>query len=463
MATFVSQATDRALSDAARQALKMRILDAIACAFGALQSPLVPVLRAQVDDFGGRPLSTLIGGGRTSPDRAAFFNGALVRYLDFSDSYLAKGETCHPSDNFAPVLAAAEYANATGRTLLAALAVAYQVQCRLSDEAPVRARGFDHVTQGAIAVAAGVSRALGLDTERTAHALSMSATAHNALRITRVGSLSHWKGLAYAHASFAAMQTSFLAARGITAPALAFEGRSGWMDSIAGEFTIDWRSEDMERVGATAVKRFDGEIHGQSTVEAMIDLVRAHDLDASRIERITLDTFDVAYDIIGGGAAGNRTEVATREQADHSLPYMLAAAALDGALGPEQYTSDRIHREDVQRLLRRVTVREAADLSARFPRECPVRLRVLLEGGRAFEIEKADYCGYPSRPMSRSDVIAKFDRLSSSAVNEPRRARIVRAVEHIEELGAIEFAEFLADGGPSIAILPEPLTEEVQP
>jgi hypothetical protein len=107
-------------------------------------------------------------GHRTAPDRAALFNGALVRYLDFNDSYLAPGETCHPSDNLAPVLAAAEYANRDGKDVLTALAVAYQVQCRLSDVAPVRARGFDHTTQGADAVAAGVSRALGLDAARTA-------------------------------------------------------------------------------------------------------------------------------------------------------------------------------------------------------------------------------------------------------------------------------------------------------
>ena len=76
---------------------------------------------------------TLISGGRSAPDRAALYTGALVRYLDFNDSYLAARETCHPSDTVAAVLAAAELANADGATLLVALAVAYEVQCRLSD------------------------------------------------------------------------------------------------------------------------------------------------------------------------------------------------------------------------------------------------------------------------------------------------------------------------------------------
>src|ERR1019366_3100494 len=92
-------------------------------------------------------------------------------------SYLAKGETCHPSDNLAPILAAAEYSGTSGRELMTALAVAYQVQCRLSDVAAVRAAGFDHTVQGAYAVAAGVARVLGLDASRAASAIAISGTA----------------------------------------------------------------------------------------------------------------------------------------------------------------------------------------------------------------------------------------------------------------------------------------------
>ena len=138
----------------------------------------------------------MIGGNKTAPDRAAFYNGALVRYLDYNDSYLAERETCHPSDNLAAVLAASEYIKGSGRNFLGALAVAYQVQCRLSEAAPVRSRGFDHTTQGAYAVAAGVSKALNLDAQPTAHAIAISGASFNALRVTRTGLLSNWKGLA---------------------------------------------------------------------------------------------------------------------------------------------------------------------------------------------------------------------------------------------------------------------------
>jgi 2-methylcitrate dehydratase PrpD len=129
------------------------------------------------------------------------------------------------------------------------------VQCRLSDVAPVRAKGFDHTTQGAYAVAAGVSRALGLDAERAANAVAIAGTALNALRVTRTGALSHWKGLAYPFTASAATEAAFLARNGITGPAEVFEGAKGFMDAIAGRFEIDWTADDLEAVTRTIVKR----------------------------------------------------------------------------------------------------------------------------------------------------------------------------------------------------------------
>src|SRR5579884_2766335 len=155
LAHFVARSSFDRLSKPALLQLKIRVLDALGCAIGALSGPPISLLRKHTGDFGGRPLVTLIGGGKTSPDRAAFYNSALIRYLDFNDSYLAKGETCHPSDNIGAVLAASEYTGGDGREFLTALAVAYQVLCRLCDAAPVRAKGFDHTTLGSFAVAAG--------------------------------------------------------------------------------------------------------------------------------------------------------------------------------------------------------------------------------------------------------------------------------------------------------------------
>ncbi len=240
LAKFAVQARYEDLSEEAVQQLKIRILDALGCAFGALEGPPIRMVRAQLEDFGGRPLVSLIGGGKTAPDRAAFYNSALVRYLDYNDSYLAKKETCHPSDNLGAVLAASEYAHRNGKDFLTALALAYQVQCRLSDVAPVRAKGFDHTVQGAYSVATGVAKALGLDEQGIANAVAISGTANNALRVTRTGSLSHWKGLAFPNTAFGATHAAFLAMRGITGPQEVFEGNKGLMDAITGHFDLDW-------------------------------------------------------------------------------------------------------------------------------------------------------------------------------------------------------------------------------
>src|SRR5215211_9107967 len=105
LAEFVARASYVDLSVAAVRELKIRILDSLGCAIGAIRGGPVRLVREQIEEFGGNPLVTLIGGGKTASDRAALYNGALIRYLDYNDSYLTKGETCHPSDNLGAVLA----------------------------------------------------------------------------------------------------------------------------------------------------------------------------------------------------------------------------------------------------------------------------------------------------------------------------------------------------------------------
>ena len=348
LADFVVRVGYDDLSMRARHLLKAHVLDALGCAIGALDAEPIARLRRQVDLFGGQPLATFIGGGRSAPDRVALFNAALVRYLDFNDAFLAPGETCHPSDNVAPVLAATEFAGRDGKDFLAALAVAYQTQCRLSQVAPVRARGFDHTTQGAYAVAAGVAKALGLDAAQTAQAIAMSGTANNALRVTRTGQLSHWKGLAYPFAAFAAANAAYLAREGLTGPREVFEGAQGFMDVIAGPFTIDWAHENLELVTQTILKRYNAEIHSQSALEGILQLRERHHPRPEDIDWVRVEIFDVAYNIIGGGAEGDKRLVRTKEEADHSLLYLLAVALLDGEVTPAQYAPERIRRDDVQ-------------------------------------------------------------------------------------------------------------------
>jgi 2-methylcitrate dehydratase len=435
------------LTPEAQETLELRILDALGCAIAALDSDVVRAVRAEIEEMGGRPLCTLIGGGRTAPDRAALHNAAAVRYLDFNDSFMAPGETCHPSDNLGAVLAAVEFAGGDGRDLLVALATAYQVQCRLSEIAPVRARGFDHVTQGAYAAAAGVARGLGLSTAATANAIAIAGTAFNALRVTRTGALSNWKGLAYPNTAFGAVHAAFLARAGITGPAEVFEGNKGFEETIAGPFSIDWAREDLEAVRRTAVKRYNAEFHSQAVLEAVLGLRAEHGLDAARVERVEVDVFQVAHDIIGGGEEGDKRLVRTKEEADHSLPYLVAVALLDGHVLPAQYAPQRIAAADVQDLLRRVHVRPDPALSARFPAEHACRVAIVLRDGRTFRKEKSDYLGFPTRPAGWGEVEDKFRRLAVPVTGEAVAASIVETVQDLEHRRVEELCSLLASAG----------------
>lgn len=443
LAEFVSRMGYDDLSDNAQKQLKIRILDALGCAIGAIEGRPVQMIREHIQEFDHANHCTLIGGGHAAPDRAALYNGALVRYLDFNDSYLAKGETCHPSDNLAPVLAATEYAKGHGRDLLTALAVAYQVQCRLSDVAPVRAAGFDHTTQGSYAVAAGVSKALGLDRVQTANALAICGTAFNALRVTRTGELSNWKGLAYPNMAACCTNATFLAKRGITGPLEVMEGEKGFMDAIAGMFQIDWSCEDLERVRNTILKRHNAEIHSQTAVEAALSLKASHPFNVKQIEHIDVEIFDVAYHIIGGGDEGDKTIVRTKEEADHSLPYLIAVALLDGNVMPEQYRTERITRQDVQQLLHRIAIRPNDTFSSRFPAEMPCRVTVALRDGQVLSEERKDYPGFTTRPMTLEKALEKFECLAAPYTTPALRRSIASAVNELDLIPVADLTHLL--------------------
>lgn len=446
LATFAVRASYDMMSAEAREQMKIRVLDSLGCAIGALDADPIKRIRRYIDDMGQDGPCSLLGmARRTTPDRAAFHNSALVRYLDFNDSYMSAGDYAHPSDNFGPVLAAGEFAGAHGRDFLAALALAYQVQTRLVDVAPVLDKGFDHTVQGSYAVAAGVSRMLGLNVPRTANAIAMAGTAFNALRVTRTGRLSHWKGLAYANTAFGCLHAAMLARQGITGPSEVFEGNKGFMHTIAGCFEIDWEKEDLEAVTRTSIKKYNGTIDAQSSIETALALRARLGDDVANIRSLELDVFDIAFRVIGGGEEGDKHIVSTKEEADHSLPYMVAVALLDGVMMPAQYASDRLARPDVQALLRRVSVRSDRAFSDRFPDEVGSRLRAVLEDGREARAESRDYEGYRSRPMGWVATTSKFEALASPRLREGGAAAIVDSVRRLDGMDVATFFAVLND------------------
>lgn len=444
LARFVESAQIDELSAEALEQLKIRVLDTLGVAIGALDAEPIVAIRGLLDDLGGTPESTMIGGGKTSPERAAFFNSALSRYLDFMDSYLAKGETNHPSDNLGAVLASAESVNASGAEFLTAFAVAYQVHTRLSDVAPVRAKGFDHTTQGAFAAAAAAAKAMRLPAEQIANAIAIAGTANVALRVTRTGNLSHWKGLAYPHVSKEGTFAALLASRGITGPEEVFEGNKGFKDSIAGDFEIDWSREDLNSVTRTIIKKHNAEIHSQSALDAMQDIRAQDGFNAAAVKQIRLTTFDVAHSIIGGGEEGDKRLVRTKEEADHSLPWMLAVVLLDGRLTPDQYDPERIVADDVQSLMTKVRITPSDEFSNRFPTQMPADLEVELVDGTVFRSSQDSYHGFHDNPLDWEAARVKFDSLVTAFTGDALRDEIADIVHDLEHHSVTELTAALA-------------------
>src|SRR5215510_4621775 len=214
---------------------KRRFIDSIATACGAMDADAYAIARRCALRVEGKPGAGLFGGGRSSIEWATFVNGLLIRYLDYNDTYLSL-EPAHPSDNLAPVLAVGEAFGATGRELITAAVLAYEIQCRLCDAASLRKHGWDHVFYGALSSAVAACKLMKLSPAATAHALGMAGVANTALRQTRAGELSMWKGCAFDNAARNGVFAALLATEGMTGPAPIFEGDLGFMKLLTGPF-----------------------------------------------------------------------------------------------------------------------------------------------------------------------------------------------------------------------------------
>lgn len=433
LAGFVVGVKRSDLTDRARSMLKRNILDSIACAVGALDGELIPAIRAQTEEFSGRPTATLVGGGRASVDQVAFFNAVLVRYPDLLDTYLTVGGLCHPADNFGAILAIAEHLDVSGADFLMALAIAYEVQCRFSAEVPLMARGLNHALQLAMSVAAGSARLLGLDDARTANAISASAADNVSLATVHAEPVANWKGISPAITGMRAVYTTTLAARGITGPQTLFDGPHGLVQLLGQP--IDFRADNRElsAVEQTYLKQYCALIHGQVIIDAVLAIRSDNELVGGDVAAVTLEVFQGACDFAGGGAYGNKDHPWTKEQADYNLRYLTAVALLDGGVGPEQLETERVRRPDVQELLSRVSVEPAADLTANYPQRTEARVRVVTHDGREFSHQQSDYEGSPTRPLSWERVVEKFHWLAEPFCDDGLRREIVKAVEHLDE------------------------------
>ena len=367
IARFVSGADFASIGGDTKLALKRTVLDTIACAVAALGGEPAKMLREQFREYGGNALCTLIGGGRTSPDQAALLNSVLVRYVDILDTYMSPGGLCHPSDNFGAVLAAAEMSNRSGRDFLLALAIAYEVQCRFTEVVPVMFRGLNHALQLSMSVAAAASRLLDLTPDQTANAIAIAAADNVSLAVVHVEPVSHWKGISPGWTGMRALYGTSMAKKGFTGPLGLFEGPNGLNRLFDQTISIDWTNPALGASRKTVFKKYSALVHGQPVIETALALRSQHRINPEDVAEVIAEVFHFAYEIAGGGHFGNKDRPQTKEQADYNLKYLIAAALLDGEVGPAQLEADRILRRGAQQLLQRVTVKPCDEFTRRYP------------------------------------------------------------------------------------------------
>ena len=444
IAGFACRAKYEDLTPQRSERLKVSVLDSLACAINALGARPIEACLAQAKEFGGPGgRCTLIGGGRANVVYAASYNTALVRYIDFMDSYLGGSEICHPSDNIGAVLAASEHAGRSGKDFLAALAVAYQVESRLTASAPFMAHGFDLTTQLAFSLAAGVSKALGLDEAKTAAAVEICGDSGIPLLVLRSTPISQWKGLNSSGVALGCVNGVFLASRGVTGPKYVIEGPNGLAQALGKSIQVDWDREKLDCFDRLVLKSYNSAVPTQSAIYCMLELRKAHAFDPANVEGIAAEVFQDAYDFTGGGSFGPKTNVHTKEDADHSLPYLLAVAALDGDVQPAQLSPTRIEKPDVQGLLRKVKVRPDDRFTARYPGEVPSRVTIRLKGGKSYKNEVKDFPGFATRPFTWEESVAKFDKLVAGRADGGLGKDIKAAVRSLESIKVKELMALL--------------------
>jgi 2-methylcitrate dehydratase len=220
--------------------------------------------------------------------------------------------------------------------------------------------------------------------------------------------------------------------------------------ALGEQIRIDWDGVKLDAFDRLALKSYNTAVPGQASIHCMLELRNAHAIDPAQVESIENDAFQDAYDFMGGGGFGPKTDVHTKEQADHSLPYLLAVALLDGSVQPAQLAPERIAKPDVQKLLRKVKVRPDESFTTRYPSETPSRVTVRLTNGKSYTHEVNDYPGFATWPFTWDEIVAKLDDLAADRADEGLRKEIAAAVRSLESIRVKDLMNLLArvDGGP---------------
>lgn len=438
---FAGASSYERLGPAVVHETKRRFIDTLASALGAYDEPVCAMARSIAAKYRADHEARVWGSSIcTAPEMAAFANGVMARSLDISDTYLGKSRG-HPSDMISGLVAVAELMRSDGKSLIAAITLAYDVYCSFCEHVDINAKGWDQPVYGALGCVLGAAKLMGLSHDETGHALSLALTPNMALAQARRGDLSSWKGCAGANGSRNAVFAAMLALEGFTGPEAVFEGSGGLWEAIG---RPEWPLPDAPLIGRTHMKCLPVCYHGQSAVFAALEL--RDRVNVREIQEIKVEGYGTAIFMMGGDPS--RWAPATRETADHSLPYCVAIALLDGAVVQSSFADERLRDPAIAELMGKVKVTEDPALSALYPEGAPGRVTIIMQSGQSHTVEIRYPRGHEKSPVSDADVEAKFRDMAQGPLGVEGCAKLLETLWRLERVEDVsEVTAMLTNAG----------------
>ncbi len=441
LARYVSSVSFSDLSRETVHSAKRSLVDTFGCAIGAFNAEPARIARETLKGVESRHSATILGTHyKTDASFAAFVNGTMARYFDYNDTYDGK-EFAHPSDNIFPILAVVEAQKGTGKDAVLGIALAYELQCRLADAASLWKHGWDHVTYGLVSVSAVAARLMGLGEEKIEQAINIALNSHITMRQVRAGELSMWKAPAFANSARNAIFAAELARNGMTGPSPVFEGEDGFWKLVTGKFDLDTRKFGNRRnkfkIGQNLFKYYPAETRAQTAISSAIEAEKSiRGVDA--IKSVVVETNEAGYKILGKDP--EKWHPATKETADHSLPYLVAVALLDKDINLSSTSERRIGDRKTLDLMKRIRVVENRRYTALFNKGGTVNaagIRIILKDGSSVHKEQIYSRGHPKNPMSDEELAEKFIGLSSDVMSRSRAEYVIETIWKIEKIDGI--------------------------
>jgi 2-methylcitrate dehydratase len=452
--TLVKPATGNVTSTMARWAADLRyedigaeavheakryLLDSLGCALGGYQQEDVAMALEVLDEIAGNGPATVIGSGRRMDVvSAALANALMVRVMDYNDIYWQQ-DPSHPSDIIPAAMAAAERQRLDGRELIVGIVLGHELEMRLCEAAfpGIRERGWHHATLTAFVAPVVAGRMLGLGWEQIQHAIGISASRHCTMGAVTAGKLTMMKNTVDPMATQSGVLAALLAERGFTGPEHVVDGKEGLVHVMGPEWKLDVLTEglgDSWRIERCGMKAFPTEALTHAPISAVLDLVRQHDLAPDDIVTVRIRSLARAADIL---ADPSKYDPRSKETADHSLPYVIAAAIADRQVTPRQFEIDRIMDERIRSQLHKVEVVADAEIERDFPRLQRVHVTITTADGRQL-MRELDYPkGDPRNPLTDAEIEAKFVALADPVMTPAAQQRLTRAVWSLDRQDSV--------------------------